>query len=169
MKATITELAYAAGVSERTVRRYLKDGKWPHTRLPGGLIEIEDSLLAPVAPEESTILEMLKRIESKIDALADMFRQAPAAVRHRPADVTIEQTTRARASPGPAQGELPAGLMAWRDYAKQQGYAETTVKRAIDQGKIPIITGRWKRGKVYILAAIDDSGKAAMDALFSGQ
>lgn len=159
MKATITELAYAAGVSERTVRRYLKDGKWPHTRLPGGLIEIDDSLLEPVEAEESTILEMLKRIESKVDALADMFRQAPAAVRHRPADVTIEQ---------PAQGELPENLTPWRDYADAQGYAQSTVKRAIDRGEIPVHRGKWKRGKVYILAAIDEEGKAAMDRLFSG-
>src|SRR5260370_13532023 len=71
MRATITQLAAYVGVSERTIRRYLAGGKWPHKRLPGGLIEIDDSLLIrPEEGQEGLLLATLKRIEQKLDALS---------------------------------------------------------------------------------------------------
>ena len=56
--------------------------------------------------------------------------------------------------------------MPWRDYVKEKGYGESTVKRYIDAGQVPVHRGKWKRGKVWILAAIDEEGKAAIDALY---
>src|SRR5258708_2336410 len=164
MRATITQLAAYVGVSERTIHRYLAGGKWPHKRLAGGLIEIDDSLLTqPENGQEGLLLATLKRIEQKLDALS-------AAVGSMPAKESKPQVTRhAQQSANlPAQGELPEGLVPWRDYAREKGLSESTVQRYIDSGQIPVITGRWKRGHAIIKAAIDEEGMRAIDRLYSG-
>jgi excisionase family DNA binding protein len=167
MKGTPAQLAAYVGKSERTIHRWLASGKLPHTRLAGGLVEVDDRLLFAPDEQEGAILARLTRIEEKLDRLsADVA--ALSASRPRVHVHTEQAAYTPRPAPAPAQGDLPEGLMAWRDYAREKGYAETTVKRHIDAGEIPIITGRWKRGHAVILAAIDDEGMRAMDALFSG-
>lgn len=161
MKVTVTELAAYVGKSERTIHRWLASGQLPHKRLPGGLVEVDDSLvIGPIDEQESTILTRLARIEQKLDDLAaivgamSQIDRAPAP-RHTPVSRDIAN-----------QGELPPGLMPWREYCELKGYATSTVKRAIDRGEIPVHRGKWKKGKVYILALIDEEGKRAIDRLY---
>ncbi len=160
MKATVSQLAAYAGKSERTIHRYLASGKWPHSNLAGGLIEIDDSLIiGPSDEQEGFVLAALARIEQKLDELSATVGTLAAS---KP-----QVTHRARMTANlPGQGKLPEGLVSWRDYCKERGYSETTVKRHIDAGRVPVITGRWKRGHAVILAAIDEEGKAAIDELY---
>jgi hypothetical protein len=163
MRCTPAQLAAYVGRSERTIHRWLSSGQLPYKRLPGGLIEVDDSLLVePESGNISTILATLQRIEQKLDMLAASADTPTRTVSH-------ERTRTARRETVVTQDELPEGLLPWRDYCKEKGYAETTVKRAIDRGDIPVITGKWKRGKVYILAAIDEEGKQAIDRLYGNQ
>ncbi len=160
MKATPAQLAAYVGKSERTIHRWLASGKWPYKRLPGGLIDIDDSLLVePESRQETLILATLQRIEEKLDRLAADVATLSAG------QPQVTRYVRMTANL-PAQSELPEGLMAWRDYCKEKGYPESTVKRAIDRGEIPVHVGKWKRGKVYVLAAIDEEGKQAIDRLY---
>jgi hypothetical protein len=171
MKATRTQLAAYVGKSERTIIRWLASGKWPHRQLPGGLIEIDDSLLNP--PEESqesaipAILATLTRLEEKIDNLAAIAGTLAAQPASKPPFRT--HTERAEYTVTPSISELPEGLTAWRDYAREKGYPESTIKHAIERGEVPIIVGKWKRGRAYILAAINDEGKAAIDRLYGNK
>jgi hypothetical protein len=163
MRATITQLAAYVGKSERTIQRRLASGKWPHKRLPGGLVEIDDSLLLePESEQEGLLLATLQRIERKLDALSarvDSLSAQPAQVTHR---------AHMSANLPPAQGTVPEGLTPWRDYAKERGFSESTIARAIARGEIPVHRGRWKRGQAVIKELIDDEGKAAMDRLYGG-
>ncbi len=168
MRATVTQLAAYVGKSERTVHRYLASGKWPHKVLPGGLIEIDDSLIEPES-EQGAILAALARIEEKLDRLAANAGMMAAKESRPRVHVHTEQAEYTpRPSPGPAQSTVPEGLTPWRDYAREKGLSETTVQRYIDAGQIPVITGRWKRGGAVIKAAIDEEGRAAIDRLFGG-
>jgi hypothetical protein len=169
MKGTPAQLAAYVGKSERTIHRWLASGKYPHTRLPGGLIEIDDSvLIGPESEQESAIMARLASIERKLDAVSATVSQL-AAQRDTlplPRAQPIQESRPARRVPMDASGELEPGIYAWRDYARSKGYSETTVKRAIDRGDIPTITGRWRRGHSVITQAINDEGKAAMDRLY---
>lgn len=170
MKATPTQLAAYVGKSERTILRWLASGKWPHTRLPGGLVEIDESLL--ILPDEGqesalpALLATLTRLEEKLDALsavvATMTAQPTAS--KPPFRVHTERAEYTTAQP--VQGDIPEGLTPWRDYCKEKGYPETSVKRAIDRGDIPIITGRWKRGTGIIKECVDEEGKQAIERLY---
>ncbi len=167
MKATIAQLAAYVGKSERTMHRYLASGKYPHKRLPGGLIEIEDSLLiAPESEQEGLLLAALQRVEQKLDTLSAVV----ATLTHSDtrAGAGTPPAKREKAATTPSQGELPGELTAWRDYCQTKGYPESTVKHAIDRGDIPVHHGKWKRGNHYILAAIDEEGKHAIDWLYGG-
>ncbi len=161
MKATISQLAAYAGKSERTIHRYLASGKWPHTNLAGGLIEIDDSLIiGPPDEQEGLVLAALARIEQKLDALTatvDILTAShPQVTRHARITASL-----------PAQSDLPEGLSPWRDYAREKGYSETTVRRAIDRGEIPVVHGPWKRGHAVIKDAVTEEGKQAIDRLYS--
>lgn len=106
------------------------------------------------ALQESMVLASLVRIEQKLDDLA-------ASVATMTAQPERQQQK--------VQSELPDELMAWRDYAREKGYAETTIKRAIERGDVPVYRGKWKRGKGIIKEAIDDEGKRAMRRLYQSE
>ena len=166
MKATITQLAAYVGVSERTIHRRLASNKWPHTRLPGGLVEIDDSLIiAPENGQEGLLLATLQRIEAKIDALSARVDSLSASKPPRVHVHTEQAAYTVSAAPGPGEQE---GLQNWREFAKARGYSESTIQRWIDEGKVPVERGSWrgKRGKYHI--AIDDEGRKAIDALYGG-
>ncbi len=136
MRATITQLAAYVGVSERTIHRYLAGGKWAHTRLPGGLIEIDDSLLTqPEEGQEGLLLATLKRIEQKLDSLS-------ASVSQLSQSGTIQPQARpspARAAPvsGPAQRpDIPAGAVQVFTFARAHGIPPGTAKDQVKAGRL---------------------------------
>src|SRR5260370_38920798 len=123
MRATITQLAAYVGVSERTIHRYLAGGKWPHKRLPGGLIEIDDSLLIrPEEGQEGLLLATLKRIEQKLDALSAAVISLSACQQQVSHHVLMTDNL-------PVQCELPEGLNAWRYYCYENDYSVTSTSR----------------------------------------
>lgn len=159
MKCTPAQLAAFVGRSERTVHRWMASGKLPYKRLPGGIIEVDDKLLTePESGDMGGILATLQRIEQKLDMLAAHVATLSGIDRHP-----------RHAESAPAQSELPEGLVSWRDYAKEKGIPESTLLHAIDRGLVPIVRGKWKRGRVFILSALDEEGRAAVDALYGSQ
>jgi excisionase family DNA binding protein len=168
MKATPSQLAAYVGKSERTIHRWLASGKLTYTRLPGGLIDVDESQLFPLEErDERTILTVLERMERKLDDLAAIVGiLAAQPTKKPPFQLHTEQAEYTIKAAQSVQSELPEGFMAVGDYCQERGYAETTVKRWIAAGKVPIHEGNWKRGRSRIRYAIDDEGKKAIDALY---
>ncbi len=161
VKATVSQLAAYAGKSERTIHRYLASGKWPHTRLAGGLVEIDDSLIiGPPDEQEGLVLAALARIEQKLDALSAHVDTLSAG------HLQVTHHARITANLPLAQSELPPELTPWRNYVREKGYSETTISRAIKRGEIPVVHGPWKRGHAVIQDAISEEGKQAIDKLY---
>ncbi len=55
--------------------------------------------------------------------------------------------------------ELPPDLNGWRDFARQHGVPETTVQKAKESGRLPIIPGKWKVGRQRATGALDQAGQ----------
>lgn len=157
MKATVTQLAAYVGKSERTVHRWLASGKYPHSRLPGGLIEIDDSLLVgPENEHENALLATLTRIEQKLDALS-------AQVGTLTAQPPTSHVQPHRATPARSDEViyLTPELVAWRKFARLHGIAETTVDKAIKSGRLPTVAGEWHIGRTIYREGLDAAGRHA--------
>jgi excisionase family DNA binding protein len=160
MKGTPAQVAAYIGKSERTIHRWLASGKLPYTRLPGGIIEVDDAVLQEQEHvQKSAMLELLRRIEEKLDKLTANASQESENVVKVSALTKREQEA--------VQDGLPADLTPVQDYCKAQGYSKTSVMRWIEKGLIPVHHGSWKRGGNYIKYALDSEGKAAVDRMYS--
>lgn len=183
MKATRTQLAAYVGKSERTIIRWLASGKWPHTQLPGGLIEIDDSLLnPPEEQEEGTILATLARLEKKIDDLAVCVRQAPAQKGEQASkppyrvhtegrhgytileEGNISPDKKGEAAQQPQKSTMPEGLVGWRAFARIHNVSPGTVQKGIESGRLTIVEPKkgdvWIVGRATVLGALDATGRA---------
>src|SRR5690242_2518655 len=61
---------------------------------------------------------------------------------------------------------LPDGLIAWRTCAELHGMAPSTVRRAIDGGRLTIVEGEWKVGRVMVRGVLDREGQAQFYGLY---
>ena len=137
MRATIIQLAAFAGKSERTIRRYLSSGKWPHTILPGGLIEIDDSLIEPES-EQGAILAALARIEARLDKLSasvDSLPAQPPQVRPSPAR-TAPVRLHTEQAEYHVRPDIPEGSIQVFAFARLHGIPEGTAKTQIKAGRL---------------------------------
>lgn len=166
MKGTPAQIAAYVGKSERTIHRWLASGKLPYTKLPGGLIEVDDALLfGPENEQESTILATLKRIEDKLDALSARVSQPSAHADIMSEPVSYEQKAkpvRVLHETAPVQSELPEGYVPVEAFCREHDYTITTVRKWIDKGDIPAHRGRWKHGRTYVQLALDEEGRQAV-------
>jgi len=56
--------------------------------------------------------------------------------------------------------------MAWRTFAELHGLAPSTVKRAIDGGRLTMVEGEWKVGRVMVRGVLDQQGQAQFYGLY---
>ncbi len=159
MEVTTTQAAIMVNRSERTVQRWIKDKILPARQVGKNYLVNVADLEAHMGKnaEIDTLLARIEALEARVSALEE--QRYPQVTHH----------ARMTANLPPAGSSLPEGLTPWRDYCEMKGYAASTVKRAIDRGEIPVHRGKWKKGKVYILAAVDEEGKAAIDKLYGHQ
>ncbi len=159
MEVTTTQAAALVGKSERTIQRWIAEKILPARQMGKNYLVNVADLEAHMGKnaELDTLVARIEALEARVSALEE---QRHSQVTHH---------ARITANLPPAQSELPPDLTPWRDYCEMKGYAASTVKRAIDRGEIPVHRGKWKKGKVYILAAVDEEGKAAIDKLYGHQ
>lgn len=92
---------------------------------------------------------------------------APLAVTFLPANnpshrvVSLPPRDRARSATRPmhSTSELPAELIPWREFAILHGIHVSTVKDAIERGKLRVVRGNWKVGRGYVKGALDAEGR----------
>lgn len=139
MKGTPAQLAAYVGKSERTIHRWLANGRLPYTRLAGGLVEVDDRLLFAPDEQEGAILARLTRIEEKLDKLsADVAalaasRPQPVQQPARPAPVVRLHTEQAEYHVRP---DIPAGSVQVFAFAKAHNIPSGTAKDQIKSGRL---------------------------------
>lgn len=79
------------------------------------------------------------------------------------------------ARPAPMQSDEKQGdsiwlsdeLVAWRSFARAHHIAETTIQKAIENGRLPVVPGEWKRGRTTYREALDAAGRHAFYEQYS--
>jgi hypothetical protein len=154
---TATEAARLIGVSERTMRAWLKAGRVPGAvktappREPARWQIPEDSARALLHLPEGTgsagaLSERLADMERRIEQLEALMQPSRAAPR------AAEETHRT------IPEGIPEGLDGVTDWCRAHGVPETTLKHAVEAARLTVVSGRWKVGRAYVLHALDEAG-----------
>lgn len=164
MNITLHEAARLAHRSERQILRWLEAGrvlgakpdianKW--------LIDLDSlqqtaaldpALLADISAEHGLTLAALSArldaIEEKITVL--LTRLAPPS--------TPQRATTSKEVVGPLPSDtLPVDLISLRQLCEEHGIAFSTIKKAMDKGRLSgIYHGNWKKGKAIVRYAVTD-------------
>lgn len=170
----LQDAAHRLRISEKTLRRWVHQGKIEHTIDHGryliperALIEIE---ARKAAASDTTLVDRIEAVETQINALSDRLSEMEKILKEKyPAPAPYE--TR----PAPPRktrlihngGQLPDGLVGWRQFADLHNIAQSTVQRAIESGRLDIVRGHWKQGRAWVEMALDAAGRQHFYELFS--
>jgi excisionase family DNA binding protein len=168
MELTTTQIAAIVGKTERTVQRWIAEGKLKVTPGTKGRYQISaDDLEAlteqdPHAEEIATLRAQVTDLQERVSQLESLTSSGQGiAPRPRSKEVTREVTrTHTHTEP------LPRGLTPWRAFSRQHGIAETTAQKAIASGRLQIVEGEWKAGNTRALGALDPAGQALFFQLY---
>lgn len=165
------EIAVLVGKSERSVQLWLKSGKLPARRVKANLYEIEDAVLEPFIPRtlEISLLDRMDALERRI---SDLEAILTARDTRQENIQPIEDRHRARhpAQPNTAHvktGSLPDGLISLSAFAAGHNIAQTTARKAAEDGRLPVTRGKWKQGKVYVETALNPMQQRSFVDLFA--
>ena len=174
---TTTQIGARLGVSERTVQRWIRSGKIKATLQANGYYLLDpadlDTLRIPTLPTTSAsdfadILSRLETVEQRIGHLEDMLgtfqSQTPRTSGTMPQAPSASSPSQREVSE--TVGELPDGLVGWRQFARLHEISESTIHKAIKSGRLPAIHGPWRVGKVLYGEALDENGRRRFHELY---
>lgn len=64
---------------------------------------------------------------------------------------------------------LPSQLVSVASFAARHGVPETTAVKALDTGRLPSVSGRWKQGRAWVAHALDADGRRAFYRLWGNR
>jgi uncharacterized coiled-coil protein SlyX len=178
-RITVEHLRQLADMHERPLRALPQEPASPHPMtmtLKRRIEELEaivqsqqghiGALDALVQGQQAQLFELEAR-------LRDLEARSTAATRPEPkprATPAIQTETAEPLAAPAAKGseELPGGLVSWRSFAHAHGIPEKDVIRAIRAGQLPIVQGRWKAGRAWVTAALDEQGQEVFLQLYQG-
>jgi len=172
---TATQAASRIGVNEKTVRRWIDEGKMEAMHIKQNRLAIPLSEVERVTEEHSSTHllpgrdeDITARVEALEKQVSDLAGQIATLLEQKPAPpVHILRPARAEyRTEGLAESGLPEGLVAWRAFAELHNVPETTVGRAIDAGSFRIVRGQWKVNRNTVLIALDAEGRAQFYELY---
>ncbi len=187
----IGEAARRLGVSEKTVRRWVKEshklpGKIEQGRYVFAVSDLEALAQASLPPETDKRIEALEyriaELETRVGTVEALYqaleeqletKAARPPVRiHRPprAEYTVkteEEKEEAPAQPAGEKRALSANLVVAATYAKQHGIAPTTLQKAMTDGRLKAIPGTWVQGRATVKWALDEAGRVQFHQLYS--
>lgn len=162
------EIAVLCGKAERTIQLWLQQGKLPARRIKANLWEISETDLEPFIPKT-----LQESFQDQIDALSARISELERFRDERLSDIgtSPEGHSRrdARVKPGivASGGSLPDGLVSLSAFAAGHNIAQTTSRKAAEDGRLPVTRGRWKQGKVWIETALNAEQQRRFVELFA--
>lgn len=111
--------------------------------------------------------ERIAELEKRIAELERLVQKQPALL--RPAPATYETARPASLRPTRLVhngGQLPDGLVGFRQFAELHNMAQSTGQRAIESGRLEVVRGKWKVGRAWVEMALDQLGRRKFFDLF---
>jgi hypothetical protein len=119
----------------------------------------------------------VNRIENRLEAMEGLVEGLEQRIEHveqllqdlvqeRPPQLSIVRTAPPVHDKQVKASSLPGDLVIATSFAKQHGIAESTLKRAIADGRLYAIPGSWHVGRVIVKWALDDAGRAQFYELY---
>jgi excisionase family DNA binding protein len=183
-KLTVKEVATRLGKDERTIRRWIDAGTLAAQPGVNGrlLIDEEDverleEDLLPLA-NQSAQQAKIPNLEERLHSVEDELAQLRARVAQFELLIKPPQVVEGSMTPRlparntthhntPQSSDMPAGLVGWREFCKHiHGVSESTVHKAIQAEKIPVVDGNWTVGKAPVRQALDVVGQAIFYMLY---
>ncbi|MHB8596696.1 MAG: helix-turn-helix domain-containing protein [Ktedonobacteraceae bacterium] len=170
---TTAQMATRAGVTRRTVQRWIKNGELHATAIRSGyyainpldLVELSLPLRADTTPKEKRLsydelFDTVIEVKFDLDDLQYRLGQAEDKIERlnrRIAELTRKPTTTTtRRKKRDTRKLLPYDYTPWRAFARLHGIPESTVERAIKEQTLYVERGNWKFGSRTITEAFDD-------------
>jgi len=171
---TATEAARLLRVADKTIRDWLRKGRFPGAQRVkrNGIwqwsIPLADIEAVRIEEEKTTEssggLPMAPEVLSRLEALERRVEELERANQHKATGTT---------SPLPAlklhkqsSDDLPSHLVTFAQFAQLHGIAISTVRKAIDSERLPAVHGQWKQGRAIVKTALDANGRARFYELF---
>ncbi len=169
---TTAQMAERAGVTQRTVQRWIKSGALQAKATRSGyyainpldLVELSLPLEASATPKEKRLsydelFDKFIEVQFDLDDLLHRLGQAEDKIERlnrRVTELTRERkTTTTRRKKRDTRKLLPYDYTPWRAFARLHGIPGSTVARAIKEQTLYVEHGNWKSGGRTVTEAFD--------------
>lgn len=164
---TAKQAADMTGLSERTIRRYIANGRTPARKIAPNrfAIAIEDLPIKQIRPDIGpdktwAALEELQRdlrdAKARISALERVYLTPTDS-----GGFTSTQRTNNTSQQSSSRG-LPPDLVSLNSFCADHRININTVKAAIKRGELSFHSGSWKVGSTRVEYALDENEQAAV-------
>jgi excisionase family DNA binding protein len=168
---TTEEIARRAGVTKRTVQRWIASGQLAAEPLRGNRYAVNEVDLVELArPDHATKSFQPRAGQPSYEELYDKYIHLQFEVedldeRVRYLETRLDQllsrpirstTTTTRRKKRDSRKQLPWGYTPWRAFAKTHGIPESAVLKGMKEGHLYVERGNWKYGGYSVKEAFDE-------------
>ena len=173
---TATEAARLLHVADKTIRDWLRKGRFPGAQLikRNGIHQWS----IPLADIEAVRLEEEKTTESngELPSLPELAAQL-VALEQRVAELEQANLHKATGTTGPTvppipkhkqtSNDLPDDLVSYPMFARLHGIGTSTLQKAIESGRLDAVHGNWKTARAIVKTALNAAGRQRFYELYS--
>lgn len=134
MRMTIAQMALSANRSERTIQRWIKDGRIQATPLPDGSYEVTSELFQPLTQHDDmrAILDTLQDITARLEGIEERLYQIESKLFHdQPSEQAAPReqvsVTSHKQVPVTSPNDLPSGTLTLAEMARELGISRSTL------------------------------------------
>ncbi len=176
---TIEEARQRLGISDSTIRRWMRQGKIEAQLLARRYYFREQDVARllterhreddlSVTNQQLTELKLhIASLDLEVMQLRERVTALEASQKPTEPRVTAERVSQGQeVKPRPTSAQslnkaLPDELVSFTDFYKAHGISETTARRDMQSSQFPVVSGSWQRGNNIIKQALDLSGQRA--------
>ncbi len=174
---TIEEARRRLGISDSTIRRWMRQGKIEAKLLARRYYFREQDVarllakhskendLSVTSQQVADLKLHIASLDLEVMQLRERVTALEASLKPTASRETAERVSQSKeVKPRPTAAQnvntaLPDGLVSFTDFYKAHSISETTARRDMQSSQFPVVSGSWLRGNNIIKQALDLSGQ----------